>query len=797
MKILGAGPYKKNGKKWCVAFSVRCKDALSQMKKWMSELNRTRPLAIPLAVAGVVACLAAVMWDSQLTAGLMSLSRRLSLADSVVALVAKWMVVPLGAAWLLYSSTKESWFRSLAETGFSLALAFLGSQLLQALWPRNAPFVAMGLEPLLFHAPEASFPSDRATVAFILATSLLLLNRRVGYVAFVLAMCAGLAGVYCSLYWVSDILAGALLGVATRLVTARISETNVIQLPDRGILRLTGAARSFACLWLLYYFFATPLAAGRSWCGIPINSLFAPVWLCYAGACVVFLEESRRHRQWPFADPSRPTLSQSEVRRCQRFLWTQIWVDILFFTIFYVLTLDVRSTLFLLYAIPLLSGLGFSNFRYSLRIFVAVTTGLLVAMAVITMSSDGTFSIPLVVGTSFLPRAAALFALTVAFGWQISRDERWRSTIHTLSDSAALLDSLVDNVPLNIYRIDKERRLTFVNKVYCETIGRSSRDVLGKRAADLYPAELSSIYDADDEKVLSRGMVAGREEPHVPPGKERVVVHMIKTPIYDSSGQIEGLQGVFWDVTAEKAAEESLKFERGELARSVHEMNFQLAQVMERLRASERMWQMLLKEVHHRVRNNLCLIADRLGEVGDSLGGSEAKPEVWRAMVRDCRDRLTAMESLHEHLYSSRDQSAVDMAGYLSLLASNLCATHERVPPTITPRVIADSLRFNISTAQFCGIIVTELVSNSIEHAFPEDQPGEITVELTRESSQGFALVVRDSGVGIEAEDVSGGGSGLGLVRDLVMWVGATLEFLPGSGTSVRVRFMELGHDAA
>jgi PAS domain S-box-containing protein len=765
------------------------------MKKWMSGLNRTRPLATPLAVAGVLACLAAVLWDSQLTAGLMSLSRRLSLADSMVVLVAKWMVVLLGFVWLVYSSTKEDWFGSLAETGFALGLAFLIGQLLQASWYRDAPFVALGLEPLLPHARDASFPSDHATVVFVLATSLFLLSRRVGYVGFVLAMCTGLARVYCSLHWVSDILAGASLGVATRLVTAWISETDVIQRPDRGILRLTGAARSFACLWLLYYFLASPLTPGRLWYRIQVNWLFVLLWLGYAVVCVVLWGENRRHPQGPLPDPFRATLNRSELHTCRRLLWIQVCVDVLFFTVFCMLTLDVRSPLFLLYTIPLLSGLGFSDFRYSLKIFVGVTTCLLVAMVVITMGSDGTFSIPFLAGTLFLPRAATLFVLTVAFGWQINRDERWRSGIRTLSDSAGLLNSLVDNVPLNIYRIDKERRLTFVNKQYCETIAKPSYDVLGKRAADLYPPDLARIYDADDEKVLSKGLVVSQEEPHEPPGKRRIVVHVIKTPIYDPSGQITGLQGVFWDVSPERAAQESLKLEHGELARTVHEMNLQLAQVMERLRANEQMSAMLLKEVHHRIRNNLYIISDQLDEIDDSLAMCEGNPEAWRAMIRSCRGRLTAMGSVHEHLYKSADQSAVNMDGYLSLLTSNLCTTYGDKARVLTVRVGVTSSALDVSTAEFCGVIVAELVSNSIEHAFPDGQSGEIIVELTQEPSQMLALGVYDTGVGTTGERIAESRSGLGLVRDLVTWAGGTMEVLPAHGMNVKIRFGPLGCD--
>jgi len=818
----------------------------------------------------------------------------------------------------------------MVETGLALSVAFLTSQLLQTFWYRKSPFVTLELEPLLPHIPGTSFPSDHVTVAFVLATSLFLLSRRAGYAAFVLAMCVGLARVYCSLHWVSDVLGGALLGVAMRLVTARMSYTKVIREPDRGILFIANLARLFACIWLLYYFRAPSPALGTPAFGISTGKLFLPVWLVYAGASAFFWQKQRRHPEWWSADPFYRKTNKSDVSKCQLVLQTQVLVDALFFTIFYVLSLDVRSSLFVLYLIPLFSGLFFLDFSITLRIFVLITICFAAALGTITSltrSLGGALSdinIPSLVGTVFLPKALVLFALTVAFGWQINRDKRWRSAVRTLSGSTALLNSLLDYVPLNIYRIDKQKRLIFVNKQYCKTISMPSQEVLGKRAAHLYPPDLVRIYDADDERVLNQGVVISKDEEHEPPGKRRIIVHVIKTPIRDSSQQITGLQAVFWDVTAEKAEEESLKFERMELAQSIQKINLQLVETEDHLRATEsryrdifqnasdiiyahdlegrftslnkageeiigyyepefrklnvfdvvvpeyhelirqkmdqkiasqrgehvpttyeieiqtkqgnripleirskvvlslkqtveihgiarvitdrkereketartlHMWELLLREVHHRVRNNLNVISKRLNEVDSSLRRPEIDHESLIDIVRSCRLRFIAMESLHGQLYKSADQSAVDMDGYLKLLISNLSTTYEGTPFAVKARVAAGSIKLNIDTANFCGIVATELVSNSIEHAFPSGQPIDISVELTREPDQAFVLLVSDSGVGMEPNKIWRSHSGLALVRELVEWCGGSIDLLPGRGTVVRVRFEELKYD--
>lgn len=126
-------------------------------------------------------------------------------------------------------------------------------------------------------------------------------------------------------------------------------------------------------------------------------------------------------------------------------------------------------------------------------------------------------------------------------------------------DSEALYHSLTENIPHCVFVKDREGKLKYVNKAYCETSGKPQEELVGKTDYDLYPEDLAEKYRADDFHVMETGQRIEAVEEHHPPGKESIYVQVIKTPLYDTEGNIAGVQGVFWDVTDRKRAEETLE----------------------------------------------------------------------------------------------------------------------------------------------------------------------------------------------------------------------------------------------
>jgi diguanylate cyclase (GGDEF)-like protein/PAS domain S-box-containing protein len=131
-----------------------------------------------------------------------------------------------------------------------------------------------------------------------------------------------------------------------------------------------------------------------------------------------------------------------------------------------------------------------------------------------------------------------------------------------LRNSEALYHSLVENIPQFILRKDRQGRLTFANSRYCATASKTLPELLGRSDHDLYPRELADKYRQDDLRVMESGQVFDAIEDHLLPGGERIYVHVVKSPLRDAAGRVIGIQGIFWDVTSHKRAEEALAQER-------------------------------------------------------------------------------------------------------------------------------------------------------------------------------------------------------------------------------------------
>ncbi|OHB76064.1 MAG: hypothetical protein A2W31_16835 [Planctomycetes bacterium RBG_16_64_10] len=137
-----------------------------------------------------------------------------------------------------------------------------------------------------------------------------------------------------------------------------------------------------------------------------------------------------------------------------------------------------------------------------------------------------------------------------------------RRTEQILRETEAVYRSLVDSLPLNVFRKDIHGRIAFGNQRYCETLGMPLEQLVGKDDTDLFPEQLASKYRRDDATVVETGTVLEDVEQHRKPNGELIYVHVLKAPVRDAQGSIVGVQGMFWDVTARKRAEAALEQER-------------------------------------------------------------------------------------------------------------------------------------------------------------------------------------------------------------------------------------------
>ncbi len=232
---------------------------------------------------------------------------------------------------------------------------------------------------------------------------------------------------------------------------------------------------------------------------------------------------------------------------------------------------------------------------------------------------------------------------------------------------------------------------------------------------------------------------------------------------------------------------EILKFVSDQVAMAVHRKKVD-AQVKASLEEKD----VLLKEVHHRVKNNMQVISSLLNLQSRHLHD----PKVAEAF-RDSQRRIRSMALIHERLYQSSDLSRIEFSQYLRNLATHLFHSYQVDANRVRLRIDAEPVYLNINTAIPCGLIVNELVSNSLKHAFPEGRGGEVAVELRRVPEDGYLLRVRDDGVGFpEGLDIRRTETlGMQVVTTLVSQIDGRLEFekAEGSGgTSFILQFNDL-----
>jgi len=207
----------------------------------------------------------------------------------------------------------------------------------------------------------------------------------------------------------------------------------------------------------------------------------------------------------------------------------------------------------------------------------------------------------------------------------------------------------------------------------------------------------------------------------------------------------------------------------------------------QQLRISLQEKEILLREVHHRVKNNLQVISSLL----DLQAGTARNPEVLE-VLRDSRQRVMTMASIHERLYGSGGLSALVLNGYLEDLAQAIVQAH-RPDGTIAVRVDIPAISLSANAAVPLGLIVNELVSNCMKHAFGRDQRGRVRIVVRPADEDRLTLLVEDDGRGLPGDfDIGRVGSlGLTIVKVLVKQLGGTLEVQRGAGASFRIAFAD------
>ncbi|HCS49928.1 MAG TPA: hypothetical protein DIW61_17445 [Candidatus Aminicenantes bacterium] len=206
----------------------------------------------------------------------------------------------------------------------------------------------------------------------------------------------------------------------------------------------------------------------------------------------------------------------------------------------------------------------------------------------------------------------------------------------------------------------------------------------------------------------------------------------------------------------------------------------------EKLRTALGEREVMLREIHHRVKNNIQIISSLL-----RLQSRYIKDEKALELLDESQNRIRSMALIHEKLYQSQDLSRIDFSDYIAKMITHLFAIYKVGFSRIRHRVDANKIQLDINRAIPCGLIINELITNALKHAFPEDREGELIITMLSLAGDQYELTVKDNGMGLpEGFDPAKKGTlGFQIVNDLVKQLDGLIEVRGDKGTEIVIRF--------
>ena len=330
-----------------------------------------------------------------------------------------------------------------------------------------------------------------------------------------------------------------------------------------------------------------------------------------------------------------------------------------------------------------------------------------------------------------------------------------------LRESEERFRDLAENMPDQISRFDRSLRLVYANAAVLQRTGLPGDELVGRTASEYGETpEAAALWEKHAREVMESGQPRSYE--HASPWHgETQFLDVRLVPEKDADGSVRSLIAVVRDITDRKRDEE-------------------------RLRASLAEKDVLLKEIHHRVKNNMQVISSLI-----SLQASRSEDAAARQVLADLRGRVRTMALVHEKLYLSPDISRVDFAEYARSLLHFVWQANATDAVRVELRLDLEPLLLSVEAAVPCGLILNELATNTLKHAFRGREKGVVTVSLHAGADGRTCLKVSDNGIGLPADlDWQQPQTlGLQLVKMLTRQLNGTVDVRSGGGTEFRIAF--------
>jgi PAS domain S-box-containing protein len=335
-----------------------------------------------------------------------------------------------------------------------------------------------------------------------------------------------------------------------------------------------------------------------------------------------------------------------------------------------------------------------------------------------------------------------------------------KKTENSLRASEEQYRVLVDNASDIVFTTDNTGHFTFVNPAGIHIVGYEMKEVIGRH----YPTLIRQDMREEAMKFFGRQFVKGiqntySEYPVITKEGGEIWLGQ-NTKLLVHNGNVEGFQAIARDITALKQAEEKIK-----------------ASLLEK--------ETMLKEIHHRVKNNLQVISSLLNMQSTYLEDGKARQALQESIAR-----VRTMAMIHTQLYQSQDLTKVDFGFFIRDLIGNISQSYGRAESHVKINVDTDKTRFGIDASIPCGLILNELVSNALKHAFPNEKEGKINITM-RSKDDRVALTVQDNGIGFptSVDFTKVKSLGLQLVNALVGQMNGKIDIQVDGGTTWTIAF--------
>jgi len=328
-------------------------------------------------------------------------------------------------------------------------------------------------------------------------------------------------------------------------------------------------------------------------------------------------------------------------------------------------------------------------------------------------------------------------------------------------EQSAKLKAIFESGDQLMWTINMDKKLTSFNQNYAKAIFDlyGYYPEIGKSIRSSKSAEYHNTWDSRYEDAF-----AGKQVEFISERTNRngvkIIRQMILYPIKDNDGNVIEISGIGFDITENKKNEE-------------------------RITQSLKEKEVLLKEVHHRVKNNMQVISSIL-----NLQSSYVKDAYALNLLKECQNRIKSMAFIHESLYQTKNFESVNFSEYITTLSKNLVHTYSINAKKIKLILTLDKLFLNLDSSIPCGLIINEIISNSLKYAFPDNRDGIIFVTLKVDNNN-VRIEAGDNGIGIPGHiDIKHTETlGLQLVDTLVEQINGTLILDRSRGTKFIIEF--------